>query len=88
MKRTVLAAIAALACAGRLAAQTPGEPAPDATLEVMKVQGNVWLIAGAGGNIAVQAGEQGLVVVDTGAASMSAKVIAIWADRTWACSPR
>jgi glyoxylase-like metal-dependent hydrolase (beta-lactamase superfamily II) len=41
---------------------------------VLKIQGNVWLIAGAGGNIVVQAGEQGVVVVDTGSV-MSDKVI-------------
>ena len=41
-----------------------------------KVQGNVWMIAGAGANIAVQAGEQGVIVVDTGASGMSDKVMA------------
>lgn len=54
----------------------PGEPPVDGMLEVFKVQGNVWMIAGAGGNIAVQAGEQGLVVVDTGAPGLSDRVIA------------
>jgi glyoxylase-like metal-dependent hydrolase (beta-lactamase superfamily II) len=54
----------------------PAEPPADAALEVIKVQGNVWMIAGAGGNIAVQAGEQGVVVVDTGAAGVSDQVIA------------
>lgn len=57
-------------------AQAPVEPPVDSALEVIKVQGNVWMIAGAGGNIAVQAGEQGVIVVDTGAAGLSDKVIA------------
>jgi len=57
-------------------AQAPSEPPVDGALEVLKVQGNVWLIAGAGANIAVQAGDQGLVVVDSGASAMSEKVIA------------
>jgi cyclase len=35
-------------------------------VDTIRVQGNVWMIAGAGGNIAVQVGSQGLVVVDTG----------------------
>lgn len=52
------------------------EPSADAELQVIKVQGNVWLIAGAGGNIAVQAGEQGIVLVDTGAAGLTDKVMA------------
>jgi glyoxylase-like metal-dependent hydrolase (beta-lactamase superfamily II) len=44
-------------------------------LDVFKVQGNVWLVAGAGGNIAVQVGEQGLVIVDTGAAGLTEQVM-------------
>jgi cyclase len=76
----LLAVCAALALSVSIAsAQTaaaPGEPAVETTLDVFKVQGNVWMIAGAGGNIAVQAGDQGVVVVDTGAASMSDAVMA------------
>ena len=74
--RLVAAMIAACAMSGSAFAQTLSEPPPDAALEVIKVQGNVWMIAGAGGNIAVQAGEQGVIVVDTGATGMSEKVIA------------
>jgi glyoxylase-like metal-dependent hydrolase (beta-lactamase superfamily II) len=40
------------------------------------VQGNVYLIAGAGGNIAVQAGSLGVAVVDTGSGGMNENVIA------------
>jgi glyoxylase-like metal-dependent hydrolase (beta-lactamase superfamily II) len=50
--------------------------AQTAEVETLKVQGNVYLITGAGGNIAVQVGEQGVLVVDTGVAGMSAKVLA------------
>ena len=57
-------------------AQIPGEPPVEGTIEVMKIQGNVWMIGGAGGNIAVQAGEQGIVVVDTGANGLTDRVIA------------
>lgn len=74
--RVVAAMIAACAMAGSAFAQTLSEPPPDGALEVIKVQGNVWMIAGAGANIAVQAGDQGVVVVDTGASGMSDKVIA------------
>jgi cyclase len=79
MRRAVLAAtlVAGLIVrAPHALAQAPTEPAPDAELQVLKVQGNVWMIAGAGGNIAVQAGEQGVVVVDTGSADLSEKVLA------------
>jgi cyclase len=74
--RVALMALVACTIAVAAYAQAPTEPPVDGTLEVLKVQGNVWLIAGAGANIAVQAGDQGLVVVDTGASAMSEKVIA------------
>ena len=40
------------------------------------MQGSVYMIAGAGGNITVQVGDDGVLVVDTGAAPMSDKVVA------------
>jgi glyoxylase-like metal-dependent hydrolase (beta-lactamase superfamily II) len=42
----------------------------------VKVQGNVYMIVGAGGNIAAQVGDDGVLVVDTGAAGQSEKVVA------------
>jgi len=51
-------------------AQVSGE------VQTLKVQGNVYLITGAGGNIAVQTGSQGVLVVDTGVAALSDKVLA------------
>jgi cyclase len=47
-----------------------------ADLVVLPVQGGVYLIAGAGGNITVQVGAMGVVVVDTGSGAMSDKVVA------------
>lgn len=43
-------------------------------VQVLPVSGNVSVIIGAGANITVQAGEQGVLLVDTGVASMSDKV--------------
>jgi cyclase len=45
-------------------------------VEVLAVQGNVYVIAGAGGNVAVQVGDDGVLVVDTGLAQYSEKVMA------------
>jgi glyoxylase-like metal-dependent hydrolase (beta-lactamase superfamily II) len=73
MMRTLLLAVMLAALPARGWAQI--EPPPDGTLDVFRVQGNVWLIAGAGGNIAVQAGEQGIVVVDTGATGLTDSVL-------------
>jgi glyoxylase-like metal-dependent hydrolase (beta-lactamase superfamily II) len=45
-------------------------------LEVLQVRSNVFFITGAGGNITVQVGDDGLVVVDSGAADNSTAVLA------------
>jgi cyclase len=53
------------------------DPAPhDGDIHVLPVQGNVYMLVGDGANIAVQVGEQGALVVDTGAGQLSDKVIA------------
>jgi glyoxylase-like metal-dependent hydrolase (beta-lactamase superfamily II) len=45
-------------------------------LEVLQLRPNFFMIAGAGGNIAVQVGDDGVVVVDAGAASRADAVVA------------
>jgi len=45
-------------------------------LEMLPVQGNVYMLSGAGGNIAVQIGSQGTLVVDTGLPNKSDQVLA------------
>src|SRR5580704_8344636 len=45
-------------------------------IEVIPVQGNIYLLAGAGGNITLQLGDNGVLVVDTGLPPMSDQVIA------------
>jgi len=44
-------------------------------LELLHVQGNVSMLAGAGGNIAVQVGKDGILLVDAGAGAMTDKVV-------------
>jgi glyoxylase-like metal-dependent hydrolase (beta-lactamase superfamily II) len=44
-------------------------------VEVLHVKGNVYMIAGAGANITVQAGDDGMLLVDTGTAAMSSAVL-------------
>src|SRR6266704_4357646 len=83
-KTVMLAAAGFLATAGfsqqiRTPRQTPFPVNPDfSKLEVqtLKVQGNISLIAGAGGNIAVQIGDEGVLLVDTGYEKMTDKVLA------------
>jgi glyoxylase-like metal-dependent hydrolase (beta-lactamase superfamily II) len=49
---------------------------PGGELEVLPVQNNVYAIFGAGGNITVQVGELGPMVVDAGPPGMSEKILA------------
>lgn len=56
--------------AGEAKAQQPGG------LDVLRIRPNFYMIAGAGGNIGVQFGPDGAVVVDTGSQENAAKVIA------------
>jgi cyclase len=47
----------------------------DGEVHILPVQGNVYMLVGAGGNITVQAGDDGVLLVDSGLASMSDKVL-------------
>jgi cyclase len=70
MQRQLQVVIAlAVAATGGLA-QPPGE------IGVLKVQGNVYMLVGAGGNIAAQVGADGILVADTGTEAMAPKVAA------------
>jgi len=59
----------ALAAQASRAASTDG-------LEVLEVRPNFFMIAGAGGNVGVQVGEDGVVVVDAGSAASAAALVA------------
>jgi cyclase len=50
-------------------------PAPG-EIQILPVQGQVYVLIGAGGNITVHAGDEGILLVDTGTAAMSDKVLA------------
>jgi len=89
-KRVLLAAcfVAVAVCVGldaqqqqpqiRTAKQMPFPKNPDWSkleVETLPVQGKVHMIAGAGGNIAVQVGDDGVLLVDTGYEQMAGKVV-------------
>jgi cyclase len=63
-------AFVALTLGSTLAQQSPGG------IEVLKVQGNVYLLTGAGSNVTVQVGDTGVLVVDTGVAERADQVVA------------
>jgi len=52
------------------------ETPSDGEIHVWPVQGNVYMLLGDGANIAMQVGDQGALLVDTGAGKLSDKVIA------------
>ncbi|MDE3109496.1 MAG: MBL fold metallo-hydrolase [Acidobacteriota bacterium] len=72
---TAALALAVFAAPKPAAAQF-GDFAPQGQVHVLHVQGNVYMIVGAGANIAVQAGDDGVLLVDTGTAAMSQQVLA------------
>ena len=60
-------------------AQNTAPQTPDyskAEVHILPVQGNIYMLVGAGGNITVQVGDDGVLLVDTGLAPMSEKVLA------------
>ncbi|HEY6362587.1 MAG TPA: MBL fold metallo-hydrolase [Vicinamibacterales bacterium] len=74
---TVVAAVAAGALAaigGSAAAQQPDFAS--VLVDAQHVKGNVHMLVGAGGNVTVQAGSEGVLVVDTQFAGMSEKLLA------------
>ena len=48
----------------------------DGEIHVLKAQGNVYMLLGAGANVAVQIADEGVLVVDTGTTAMSDKLLA------------
>ena len=53
-----------------------GEQTRDEQILLMPVQGNVHMLVGAGGNITVQIGDEGVLLVDTGSGGPNDKVLA------------
>jgi glyoxylase-like metal-dependent hydrolase (beta-lactamase superfamily II) len=73
--RRVLA-VAAACCVGWGASSSRTEAQAARELEVLQLRPNFFMIAGAGGNIGVQIGDDGVVVVDAGAAARADAVVA------------
>ena len=71
-------AVACLASGAAVAgyAQQNRQAAAATDIEIAPVRGNIYLLAGAGANITLSVGSDGVLMVDSGTADMSAKVIA------------
>jgi glyoxylase-like metal-dependent hydrolase (beta-lactamase superfamily II) len=70
------AAIVASTDAPPAAEQNAARAPNDGEVRVQHVQGNVYMLSGAGGNIAAQTSKEGVLLVDTGLPNMSDKVVA------------
>lgn len=66
----------ALAVCGVAAAQPAAQNPGNAQVEIVPVRGHIYLLAGAGGNITLSVGPDGVLMVDSGLAQMSDKVLA------------
>ncbi len=79
---TLIGALSVAAFPGARQAAKPAPPAPPAInpataeVHILHVRGKVYMLVGAGGNITVQAGDDGVLLVDAGLAPMSGKVLA------------
>jgi cyclase len=86
MNRTFQLALAGFLLTGAVVAQTPAAAPANAArpaqnfdnvqVHILPVQGNVYMLVGAGGNIAVQVGKDGVLLVDTSFAPMADKILA------------
>ena len=71
-----LAALLVIAGGRHAAPPVHAQPAVAAAVETIQLRDNVYAITGAGGNVTVHLGAEGVILVDTGAAAMAGRVLA------------
>ena len=71
-KLSIVALVMAAGVSGFAFAQQNSE---NAELHILPVQGNIYMLVGAGGNITLSIGKDGILLVDTGLPQMSDKVL-------------
>jgi len=76
MKTKLLALFAAVLAVSALAQRAPQQNFDNVEIHVLPVQGNIYMLVGAGGNITVQVGRDGVLLVDTEYAQLSDKILA------------
>jgi glyoxylase-like metal-dependent hydrolase (beta-lactamase superfamily II) len=64
------------ALSGPRADSLSGPPRDPDHIEMVHVQGQVWMLVGAGGNITVQIGDEGVLLVDSGKRGVTEQVLA------------
>ena len=71
-----MSAVAAGLALATLATAVYGQRTGDSDVHILKVQGNVYMLVGAGGNITAQIGKDGVFLVNSGNGKMNDKVLA------------
>lgn len=75
--RTTVAPLAVLLCAlGSVAGAQIGQDFAAVEIGTVRVRDNLYMLVGAGGNITVQIGDDGVLIVDTQFAALSDKILA------------
>jgi len=90
LRTVVIAAVAAMGVASVMmvpaavvplqAQQAPPQAGASGQLRVLPVRGNIFLLSGAGTNITVSVGKDGVMLVDSGSAAMAEKTLAAIRD--------
>lgn len=76
-KRTLLAPLAAAALLlGAASAEAQQQSFDNVEIQTLEVRDNIYMLVGAGGNITVQTGDDGVLIVDTQFAPLSGKILA------------
>jgi glyoxylase-like metal-dependent hydrolase (beta-lactamase superfamily II) len=73
---STLAAVSGQQPVGSVPIDPPPAPLVVDGVEVLEVQGQVYLLAGGGGNVTVQVGDEGVLVADSGGAAQGEKILA------------
>src|SRR6478736_9231764 len=76
--KTLMLVAAAATFASSASAQS--ELSTDPNLHILPVQGNVYMLVGAGGNIALSIGGDGILLVDSGREDMADRVLKVALD--------
>jgi glyoxylase-like metal-dependent hydrolase (beta-lactamase superfamily II) len=71
----VIPAVHAQQPVGTIPLDYPAPPLVVDGIEILKVQGQIYLLAGAGGNVTLQVGDEGVLLVDSGGPGQSEKVL-------------
>jgi cyclase len=71
-----LLSVAIILVFGTWIGRASAQQAPASDLEVVQLRPNFYVIGGAGGNVVVQTGPEGVILVDSGSIEMADKVLA------------